>query len=104
MITFEQFFELMKFETENKYCLEIAFSVSGSEKYGFCWMGKRPESSCKDLYWFGLTEDGKEYHSFEEFSSAPVFDGKSVFQIWNDVVLLEINGCDPTEMIEMYLK
>jgi len=106
-VTFDQFRCLMDFDTEGKFCNEVAFSVKGSEKFSFCWMGKMPdEKTKKDVFWFGLTEDGKnefDYHTFGEFSSAKVFDGKSLLDLLDDVIILEIDGCDPMERILHYI-
>ena len=107
MITFDQFKQLMSFETEGRYCIEIAFSVKDRGKFSSCWMGKTPEEESKaDSYWFGLTEDGNnafEYRTFEEFVSAKVFDGSSLFEIWNEVIISAIDGCDPEEQILHYI-
>ena len=107
MITFEQIKRLMAFDIKKKYCIEIAFSVSESEKFDFCWMGKLPDKTTgQDVYWFGLTSDGKnafDYPTFEEFSTAKVFDGKSLFEIWDAVTVLEIDGCDPLERFVSYI-
>ena len=104
MITFDQFKQLMSFETEGKYCIEIAFSVNDRGKFSSCWMGKTPEEESKaDSYWFGLTEDGNNafnYGTFEEFVSAKVFEGRS---LWDKVTVSEINGCDPKEQILHYI-
>ncbi len=108
MITFDQIAQAFTFETRRKYCIEILFSLNGSEKYNYCWMGKTFDKKTKsDLYWFGLTADGKnafDYSTFEEFSSADVFDGKSLSDIWNKVTVLEIDGCDPMEHIGFYIE
>ena len=106
MITFDQIKQLFEFDTEKKFCTEIAFSVNSNDKFKFCWMGKTSDDAGEDVYWFGLTPDGKyafDYPKFEEFCSAKVFDGKSLFEIWYDITVLEINGCDPIEMLTMYL-
>ena len=70
-------------------------------------MGKMPDRKTKkDVFWYGLTPDGKnayDYLTFEEFSSANVFDGKSLLEIWDNIVIEEINGCDPMEMVDIYL-
>lgn len=65
-------------------------------------MGKLPNKANrgKEFYWFGLAEDGSqafEYDNFEDFSSEPVFDGKSLKDIWNEIELLSINGCEPED-------
>ena len=107
MLTFDQFKQLMEFETKGKYCIEILFSIAESEKFDYCWMGKTPdEDTTKDIYWFGLTADGKnafEYSTFEELSSANVFDGKAIIDIWDNIIVKEIDGCDPEERIWCYI-
>ena len=107
MITFEQIKKLFAFETHGKYCVEVLFSVYGNPKYDCCWMGKLPDKkNGRDVYWFGLTADGKnafDYPSFEEFSTAKVFDGKSLSEIWNTVTVEEIDGCEPMERLSAYI-
>ena len=70
-------------------------------------MGKHPdEERGRDVYWFGLTSDGKnafDYATFEELSSAKVFDGKSLYEIWETVTVEEIDGCEPTERLRYYI-
>ena len=106
-MTFELFQKLMSFDTKEWLCIEIFFMVKGSDKFDCCWMGKLPDQKTKkDTFWYGLTPDGKnayDYPTFEEFSSAHVFDGKSLLEIWDCIVIEEIDGCDPTEMIKIYL-
>lgn len=108
MISFNDISKLFSFNLENKYCIEIAFSVKVYPKYQYCWMGKMPDDQNKEkeLYWYGLTDDGSEgydYYNFEDFSSAPAFDGKSLKELWDDIEILYINGCDPENMIRSYL-
>ena len=106
-MTFELFQKLMSFETKGRLCIEIFFVVKGNDKFDCCWMGKLPDRKTKkDTFWYGLTPDGKnayDYPTFEEFSSAKVFDGKSLLEIWENIVIEDINGCDPMEMVDMYL-
>lgn len=106
-MTFELFQRLMSFETKGQLCIEISFQVRGIDRFHCCWMGKMPDHQTKeDTFWYGLTPDGKnayDYPTFEAFASANVFDGKSLSEIWDDVVIEDINGCDPMEMAEMYL-
>ena len=106
-MTFDEFQKMMSFDTNGKFCIEILFSVKESEKFNQCWMGKMPDQETKnDIYWFGLTPDGTyafDYSTFEEFASVGVFDGKSLFQIWDVVVIKEIDGCDPKERLDIYL-
>lgn len=107
MITFDQISKLFEFDTKEKFCVEIQFMLIGSGKYDYCYMGKmwgREEQ--KDAYWYGLTDDGKnayDYDTFEEMSNAPVFDGHSLKDVWDRVVIETIDGCDPEERIGDYL-
>ena len=101
MITFDQIEKLFAFNTQGNCCLEIEFSIRGSDKFDNCWMGKLfDKKRKKDVYWFGLTADGSnafDYPTFEEFASAKVFDGKSLAQIWKEVTVLTVDGCDPED-------
>ena len=59
-----------------------------------------------DSYWFGLVPDDSEaydYNNFQDFSSAPVFDGKSLRQIWSEVEVLSIDSCNPMERLSTYI-
>ncbi|MBQ4584711.1 MAG: hypothetical protein IJA82_00725 [Clostridia bacterium] len=108
MFPFESIAKLFSFNFDEKYCIEIEFSIKGYPKYQFCWMGKMPdkENTEKELYWYGLTSDGSEaydYDNFQDFYSAPIFDGKSIKEIWDKVDLLSIDGCDPKERLAVYL-
>lgn len=107
MITFDQFQKVMAFGLKKRYCIEILFEVNGSEKFDYCWMGKMPDSSTDaDVYWFGLTDDGKnayDFPTFDEMVCAKVFDGRSLLEIWNDITFLEVDGCDPMERFTTYL-
>jgi len=99
MITFDKLSHMFAVETKKEYCLEIGFSVLGSEKFSSCWMGKQfDEEKQQDIYWYGLTEDGEnayEYISFEEMSDACVFDGRNLKEIWNKVELWSVDGAEP---------
>ena len=103
-MTFELFQKLMSFDTKGHSCIEILFSVKGSEKFDYSWMVKTPNKKTKkDFFGFGLTDNAYVYPTFEEFSLAKIFDGKSLMEIWDNIVIEEINGCDPMEMVEIYL-
>lgn len=108
MITYEQFEKVMSFDTRGCCCIEIEFYVKGSEKFDGCWMGKMPDEKAKaDLYWFGLTADGKnayDYATFDEMACAKIFDGKSFSDIWDDIEFFSVDGLDPMERFLSYLK
>lgn len=107
MITFDQIEKLFAFDTERRFCVEIFFVLTGSEKFSYCWMGKmwnREEQ--RDVYWYGLTPDGLnafDYSTFGEMVDAPVFDGQSLCQVWERVIIEDIDGCDPVERLHDYL-
>ena len=107
MIQYEQIEKLFSFKTKKKFCVEIQFMLQSNQKYDYCWMGKMwDRDEQKDVFWYGLTPDEKnafDYPSFEEMANAPVFDGLSLKDVWDQVVIEEIDGCDPQERLEDYI-
>ena len=107
MIPFDQIARLFAFDTKKKYCIEIQFMLEKSEKFNLCWMGKMwDRTEKKDIYWYGLTPDGTnayEFDSFDQMALVPVFDGFNLAEVWNRVVIEEIDGCDPAERLQNYL-
>ena len=107
MITFEQISALFSFNTQKKFCVEILFKIDESEKFDWCWMGKLwSDNESKDVYWYGLTEDGNgayDFDTFEEMSAAPVFDGLNLKEVWPKITIQSIDGCDPLERLSDYL-
>lgn len=101
-ISFARFREMMSFDTEKEYCIEIEFALGETDH---CWMGKKPDKvTGTDVYWFGLPEkSGGVYSTFEAFSSAKVFDGKALYEVWATVTIWAIDGCDPMERLADYL-
>lgn len=105
MITFEDITKLFSRSLEGKFCIEIEFLLKEETEYQTCWMGKMPDKE-KELFWYGLVPDGSEaydYDSFQSFSSAPVFNGKSLKEIWEKLEIVSIDGCDPEDRIKAYL-
>ena len=107
MISFNDITNLFSFNVQNKYCIEIEFFVKGYPNYQSCWMGKMPDKTNKDkeLYWYGLVHDCSEsydYDNFQDFSSATVFNGKSLKEVWGNIDILSIDGCDPEERIQTF--
>lgn len=105
-ISFADLEEVMSFDTQGKFCVEIAFAVAGCPKYRACWMGKLfdPAKSL-DVYWLGLTPDGNNAHehpSFTLMAKDRVFDGKSLEQLWERIQISSIDGCDPQERMTSY--
>lgn len=106
MITFDEITNLFTIASEDNFCIEINFCVGNEGKYLNCWMGKTIKDK-KATFWFGLTEDGSEpyeYEDFEAFSSGQVFNGQSLKEIWTDIELLSIDGCEPEERIKNFKK
>ena len=111
MIPLNDIIKLFSFDLQNEACIEIEFNVIGCSDYQHCWMGKMPKpkplrSKRKHIYWFGLANDGSkayDYDNFFDFSTAPVFDGKTLKEIWDHVDILSIDGCDPKERLTFYL-
>lgn len=107
MIQYEQIEKLFSFNTKKQFCVEIQFMLKGNPKYDHCWMGKMwSTEKGRDMLWYGLTADGKnayEYSIFEELAVAPVFDGLSLKNVWSQIVIEEIDGCDPQERLEYYI-
>ena len=107
MITFEDITKLFSRSLEGKFCIEIEFLLKDEPKYQTCWMGKMPdkENKEKEIYWYGLVPDvsaAYDYDNFCDFSSASVFHGKSLQEIWEKVEILSIDGCDPEERLSVY--
>ena len=104
MIPFETIAELFSSDPEGIFCVEIEFLVKNSPRYQSCWMGKMPhrENREKEVYWYGLVPNGSEaydYDNFRDFSTAPVFAGQSLRDIWDSITLVTINSCDPEEYL-----
>ena len=115
-ILFDDITKIFSFNVKNKFCIEIEFCVAGFPNYQNCWMGKMPNKLVKkkdkfcrgeEVYWFGLSPDGSkayDYDNYYDFSNAPVFDGKTLKQVWDCVELLSIDGCDPEMRIKDLLR
>ena len=108
MISYSEITKRFSIDLKGKRCIEIEFMVNGSSRYELSCMGKMPDSANKEnsVFWYGLVPDGSEaydYDNFQDFATAPVFEGKSLEEIWHNVVILSIDGCDPEERIEVYL-
>ena len=104
----EDFLRLMSCDLEGRFCIEIDFLIEGDAEYHQCSMGKMPsrEDSTVDEYWYGLTPDGAqayEYFILQEFCDAPVFRGRSLFEIWDKVDFCSLDGCPFEDRIGAYL-
>ena len=99
------FADIEKYFAIEHDCTEIEFNVDRLPDYQYCRMGKMWHPMGADdeyVYWFELFSDGSknyEYDSFADFSNAPVFDGKSLKEIWDSVELLSVDDMDPEERV-----
>ena len=101
MVSFERFTKLFSGDLPPAACVEIEFSLIGTD-FRNCWMGKGHDAADpeKAVYWFGLAADGSaayDFDTFAAFAGAPVFNGKSLEEMWDRVVLHSVDGCDPDE-------
>lgn len=107
MISFNDKLKVFNTDLKGKFCIEIEFKIKDNYKYNDCWMGKLPDKKTKnDVLWFGLLSDGTAgyyYLTFKDMYSAPVFDGNSLYELWERVSINSIDGCDPEDRIGDYL-
>lgn len=108
-VSFQDISKVFAADMKGEFCIEIEFSLRGDEEFQFCWMGKMPDEHRKgqDVYWFGIKEDGSgayEFSTFEAFSSAPVFHGKSLADVWDQIEIESIDGFDPEDRLPDYLR
>jgi len=106
-ITFNELERIMSYSVvKNKTCIEIDFYIDGCVEYSSSWLGKVIDNDTDEAsYWFGLTEDGLQaydFNSFEEFTNAKVFKGKSLKDIWHLVSLYSIDGFNVQERLPFY--
>ncbi len=55
-------------------------------------------------YWVGYCDikDGCEFLTASELAEAKIFDGKSLRERWNSVVILSIEGCSVQDWLEYF--
>jgi len=107
-ISFGDFIRLMSDDIrKNKSSIEVSFYLEDCSKYTDCWLGRQLNKETGEiLYWYGLISDGSgayDYKNLEEMISAKIFDGKSLEEIWDFVILNSINATDVEEMLELFL-
>ena len=106
-ITLEQFEKMMEFDVvKNHCCVEVEFYVDDSLEYNSCCLGKTIDRRTKEaVYWYGLVPDGSQaydYDSLCDFVSAPIFNGKSIKEIWSLITIYSIDGCVPDDRLKVY--
>ncbi len=90
---------------KGQYMYENNFYIDGIDKYDDCWIGFNDQF--EEPYWFGITPDGNnayEYNTADEILNAKVFDGKSMYELWDKVYFYSLNGVDALEWIWYNLK
>lgn len=110
-ISFDNFEKIMAYDVmQYTACIEIEFVVEDSPKYTSCWLGKTCAVGgvklSKESYWYGLLPDASQaydFDSFDDFISAPIFDGKNIHEIWDSIVIYTIDGCDTEYRLPYYL-
>ena len=107
-LTFAEFQGVMRHDLlEIGECIEAEFCVDGCAEYKAANLGKTIDRyTNKEIYWFGLTEDGLQaydFNSFEDFSNAKVFHGKDLKGIWESVSFYSIDACEVQERLPFYL-
>jgi len=97
-MTIDQLRQLLDYDTAREV-REIDFCIEGDTKFSDCWMGRLFDGEAqRDILWFGLTPDGSyafEYAAFGAMINDPVFDGKSLSELWNRVDIRAVNGMSP---------
>lgn len=74
---------------------ENNFYIENDDVFDDCWIGFAPD--CENPYWFGLTADGKnacDFKTVDEILNAKVFNGKSMYELWNKVYFYTVNGIE----------
>ena len=74
-------------------CDETTFYFKTDPKEKEHYLGYKPEY--KKPYWVGYCdiENGCEFLTAKEMFEAPIYDGKSIKDRWNEIVLCTIGGC-----------
>lgn len=106
MVTYNDIERLFSYDYTGRYSIEVSFCVEGSAKYTDCWMG-RISNKYRDIFWLSLSENEEEQHEFElyrDMVAAPLFEGKSLAQLEEKVIICTIDGCEPQERVRAYMR
>ncbi len=87
---YEEFLKI--FEIGDR-CDETYFYFKTDPKEIEHYIGYKPEY--EKAYWAGYCdiEDGCEFKTAKEMFEAPIYNGKSIKDRWNEIVLCTIGGC-----------
>lgn len=99
-MTFDQL--LILFQSKQYAIDETAFYFSDDPEELEHFIGYLPQY--EKPYWIGLCdiENGCDFLTAEELFNAKVFDGKSLKDRWEDVILFQIGGVDIEVWLELY--
>lgn len=87
---YNSFFEA--FVKKGAYADETTFYFKSDSKKALHYIGCLPEQ--KMIYWAGYCDilNGAEFATPEELFNAKIYDGKSIKERWNDIVICEFGG------------
>ena len=99
---YDAFLEL--FEKHELPIDETVFHFRSTESMGSHWIGYLPEF--KKPYWAGYCDvpDGCEFNSAEELFEAKIYDGRSIHDRWEEIVIDEIGMIPADKYLEYYDK
>lgn len=99
-MTFQQL--LFLFQNKHPMIDETAFYFSDDPKEEVHYIGYLPQY--EEPYWVGYCdiENGCEFLTAEELFTAKIFNGKSIKDRWENVVLSEICGLDIEDWMKRY--
>lgn len=109
-LTMDQLITVLETDiSSNNACIEISFEISNNQQYSDCWLGKMPnkKDSNQVIYWYGLYEDGSgsyDYTRLDDMIHDPVFDGKELQELIDQIEWISIDGCSFEEMLPFYLE
>ncbi len=91
-----------------KSCIEMNFCIDNYSEYEDCWLGKMPDRDVpnKEVYWYGLVPDGSQayaYAKLEDILKAKVFNGKSMYEVFEKVTWYSLDGCSIEERLTDYI-
>ncbi len=88
MITLEKFKKMFLYNVDGKCCIEVELFYDNNSFF----VGKSADS----VYWCGAP------YSFESEDFDKFF--KFLESMWDGIEVIAIDGCDPSERIDFYLK
>lgn len=93
---------------KNDSCIEMNFYVEGDKDYTDCWLSKMSNKSdlTGETYWYGLEDNGSkayDYDNQKEFLQSRVFNGKSIYEIFEKIYWYSLDGCSLEERLNYYV-